>query len=118
MMQLLPETGDGVIAVKLVGRIDSADYQDFMPTFEDTIARAGAARALLDWNGLEGWTPDAKSDAFIASISHSRTFERVAIVGPEKWSAEAARLGEVFHAEVRLYEPDEQDAAWDWLRGG
>jgi hypothetical protein len=117
MMRLRPETGDGVIAVEFVGRIDSADYQDFMPAFEDAIARAGAARALLDWNGFEGWTPEAESDAFITSISHSRTFERIAIVGPAKWHAEAAKLGEIFHGEMRFYEPAEEKAAWEWLRG-
>ena len=40
MMRLRPETGDEIIALECVGRIDSDDYQDFMPTFEDAIARA------------------------------------------------------------------------------
>lgn len=118
MLQVLPETGDGIIAVKFEGWIESDEFRDFMPRFEDAIVRAGAARALLDWRGLAGWEPEVESDQFVAQIAHSRTFERVAIVGPSKWIAAAARLREILRGEVRFYEPDEREDAWRWLRDG
>ncbi len=118
MLQVLPETGDGVIAAKFEGWIESAEYRDFTPRFEDAIVRAGAVRAFLDWDGLAGWAPEVESDQFVAQAAHSGTFERVAIVGPGKWRAEAARLREILSGEVRFYQPSEREDAWRWLRDG
>jgi SpoIIAA-like len=118
MFQLLPETRDNLIAVKMFGVVSAADYEQFMPNIEDLIARAAPALAFVDWEDFDGWAADAEWYSFWYRVTNRRAFERVAIVARETWQDEVAHVARLLdRAEVRRFEPAEHVAAWAWIMG-
>ena len=118
MIEILPESSDGILIVRLSGGVTFDDAQAFIPKAEEKLASGGPFRCFLDWEDFEGWEPDVESDRFLFRKSHRGDFQRIAIVGDTEWEKERARLAEVIACEVRLFDPAERDAAWAWLREG
>ncbi len=116
MLKILFKDGENVIGLRLTGVIRSQDYQRIMPELERILAAQRPTGFLLDWRDLEGWSAEAETDAFMARILHRRTFERVSIVGAERWRAEAATVGQILDCEVCYFEPADEPAAWVWLQ--
>ena len=50
-----------------------------------------------------------------SALMVSKSGERIAIVGPEKWTDEAREMAEHMNVKIRLFPPDQQDEAWAWL---
>ncbi len=115
MFEIMPETNDRVLALKTSGLITSADYEATMPELQKRFEAQGGIRAYLDWQELEGWDPAGESDAFMFRNYARGKFERIAIVGPEKWTDEAREMAEHMNAKIRLFPPDQQDEAWAWV---
>jgi hypothetical protein len=116
MFEFSFEDGNRILFLRLTGMVTPALFETYMPAVDEAYARIKPRRLLLDWRGLEGWTPEAESHALHARIQHRDDFERVAIVGAAKWQEEAGKADEIMSCEVRLYEPDEEAEAWEWLR--
>ncbi len=118
MIELLPESSDHILIVRMAGSITFDDAQAFIPAAEEKLAGGGPFRCFLDWRDFEGWEPDVESDRFLFRKSHRGDFQRIAIVGDDRWEQEGARLAEVVDCEVRLFDPADREAAWAWLREG
>jgi len=115
MFEIMPETNERVLAIKNSGLVTSADYEATMPELQQRFEALGGLRAYLDWQDLEGWDPAGESDAFMFRNYARGKFERIAIVGPEKWADEARQMAEHMNAKIRLFRPDQQDEAWAWV---
>jgi hypothetical protein len=116
MFELLPESHDRTLAIKVSGLLTDADYQIFAPALERWFAAVRPTRILLDWLDLEGWDTQATENSFYFRVTHRVGLERVAIVGDKRWEEEAAKLAEILsNSEVRLFHPADRDAAWQWL---
>ncbi len=118
MIELLPESSDHILVVRLSGSVTFDDAQAFIPKAEEKLASGGPFRCFLDWQDFDGWEPDVESDRFLFRKSHRGDFKRIAIVGDVKWEEERARLAEVVDCKVRLFDPGKREKAWKWLRKG
>ncbi len=117
MFELLPESDDTVVGVKMTGTLTDADYQAFMPGLEQLIAGTRPPRWYIDWEDLEGWDQRGTANAFYFRIKHRYQFKRVAMVVDDALRDEAAEMLALFtNADVRLFPPSEKHAAWAWLR--
>ena len=116
MFEINFEDGDRILCLKYSGMMSPAVFETYMPVVEEAFGRVRPRRLLLDWRGLEGWTPDVESHVLHARIQHRDDFDRVAIIGTDKWHEEAGKAEEIMSGEVRLYEPDEETEAWEWLK--
>jgi universal stress protein A len=102
---------------KAVGKLADADYQAFIPQLESLINEYGKISLLLELEDFHGWQPTAAWDDFKIGLTHADDFERIAIVGDRDWARWIARLASPFtHAEVRCFDHEDRDAAWDWLK--
>ncbi len=70
MIEVLPESEGVDIGAKLSGTITDADYQSTMPGLLKRLDGAGPMRLLMDWEPLDGWEEDAKSQAFWLRLTH------------------------------------------------
>jgi universal stress protein A len=113
--QAIQEPGMGLF--KAAGKLADADYQAFIPRLESLINEYGKISLLLELEDFHGWQPTAASDDFKIGLTHADDFERIAIVGDRDWARWIARLAGPFtHAEVRYFDHEDRDAAWDWLK--
>ena len=119
MFAWLPESDETVLGIRMSGTMFDADYQTFVPEWSARAGRTGGRVPMLfDWEGLRGWSDPAAAQDFYLRCIHRDLTDRVAIVCSARWRAEAARLAKIWStAEVRVFDPEEKDTAWAWLRG-
>ena len=121
MFEVLEEwTGDGVIALRVSGKLMHADYEGFVPKLEDAIAEHGAIRCLIDMKELDGIELRAVWDELKFDLKHATEVSRCGVVGDrawERWATAAAHP--IFRkADIRFFERSEFDSAVAWVREG
>jgi universal stress protein A len=121
MFEILEKwTGDGVVALRVSGKLLHEDYQGFVPKLEEAIAKYGAIRCLIDLTELDGIELRAVWDELRFDLKHATDVSCCAVVGDrawERWATMAARP--IFRkAEVRFFERVDLEQAADWVREG
>lgn len=119
MYQLIEEsTGDGLVALRLNGRLVHDDYEEFVPKLEAEIARHGAIRCLIDIVDLEGITLRAVWDEIRFDLKHADDVTRCAVVGDRRWESWAtSAVRPIFRkAHVRYFERADYEEALAWVR--
>lgn len=118
MFELLPRGSDKVVGVHAIGKLTDDDYQLLLPKLEERIDKYGRICVLVDMEGFEGWTLHAAWDDFAFGMTHWHHFDMIALIGDEGWEEMAARLTNMLmRGEVRFFDLDQREAAWDWIRG-
>jgi hypothetical protein len=116
MFELMPINEDGVVGIKMTGVLCDADYQSFLPEFENMLGSMAPVRALLDWEDFEGWDEQAAAHAFHFRMAHRSEFERVAVICGRRRKQEANKLAEELQdVPVRLFPGGGRDEALAWL---
>jgi hypothetical protein len=116
MFELLPDSQGRFLAIKASGKLTDRDYKDFLPVVEAIIDRHGPVRALFDLTEFEGWTAQAAWDDFTFGLRHRRNFERIALVGDQRWEPLAARMANaLLPCEVRHFAAANRQIAWDYI---
>ncbi|MXO65308.1 STAS/SEC14 domain-containing protein [Altererythrobacter endophyticus] len=112
---------NGLLRIRASGELESSDYDDFVPRFEQLVGRKPGKLPMVielapDFAGwdLPGLWRDLKFDA-----RHRDSFGRIAIVGDAKWEEWGTRLSDpLFHAQMKFFEPSERRVAEIWARSG
>jgi hypothetical protein len=117
VFELLSETRDNLIAVRMSETISAVDYERFMPDVEDRIARVAPAVIFVDWERFEGWSSDSRWYSFWYRVTNRRAFTRVAVIASEAWRDEIDQIAKILdRADVRRFEPAKRADAFAWLR--
>jgi hypothetical protein len=116
MYEIMPETTPEVLAIRIKGSLDKADYERLGPWLDARLAEHAHPAMLFVMDDFEGWDSlgalieDVKLD-----IKHHDDLSRVAIVGDRAWQKWMTWLGKPFtSAELRYFERDDLDAARVW----
>ncbi|KAF0095427.1 MAG: hypothetical protein E1N59_922 [Puniceicoccaceae bacterium 5H] len=117
MYQILPESHDSLVCLRLSGKLDDADYQAIVTLLEERIAAHGKIRLFWEMVDFEGWTAkgilqDAKFD-----LKHANDFQKIALVGEQEWEEKMTQLMKPFtKAEVRYFPLDQRAKALSWAQ--
>jgi len=111
----------GLLRIRASGQLESSDYDDFVPRFEQLVGRKPgelpmAIELASDFAGwdLPGTWRDLKFDAH-----HQDSFGRIAIVGDAKWEEWGTRFSDpLIRAEMKFFEPFQRQVAENWARSG
>lgn len=120
MYEILPQSQDDVLGVRVSGTLTEADYDRLIPFLEARVREHGPLRVLVlmeDWHGWDSigalWE-DAKMDARL-----NEHVERIAMVGDEEWERWMSKLSRPFaEGQLRYFDAADLDAAWTWVREG
>ena len=107
------------LTLKAVGRLTHADYEQITPMIESALEGVDHPRinAFFDATQLEGWELRAAWDDLKLGLRHGRQFERIAILGNQRWLSLAKTLAGWFTSgEVRVFEDEE--TAFRWMSQG
>jgi len=74
-------TGGNVLAVHVSGILSRADYERFVPKFEQSVQQHGKLRVLFDMTGFHGWEAAAIWEELKFDVKHFADIERCAMVG-------------------------------------
>jgi hypothetical protein len=116
MIQVLHGLGDGVLGVKLSGRLHDEDYDRFVPMVDLATTREGRLRLLLQFDDFHGWSEHALWDDLNFEASHSQDIARLALVGDPEWEPWMAKVAKPFTLEdVRRFAPADLELAKTWI---
>ena len=115
-MLRIDERQDGMVVMTASGRLTKADFDSFVPAFEEIAKRAGPVRMLVELVDFRGWDAAGLWEDLRFDFSHQRDMARVAIVGEKAWERWGTSLSKpFFKAEMRFFDRGEMDEARRWL---
>jgi hypothetical protein len=116
----LHEEADGrVLAVRLTGKLEKADYETFAPKVDQLVEQHGSIRILVEMHDFHGWTAGATWEDIKVALKHYRDIERIALVGETKWQQGMATFCKPFtKAEVKFFELGDAVQARTWILEG
>ncbi|WP_353476229.1 STAS/SEC14 domain-containing protein (plasmid) [Salipiger sp. H15] len=111
------DLGDGMLQVRLRGKVDSAAYDDAIGDLDSFFAQHDTIRLLIDLRDFDGWQGlDALSDHFHLVRGHAKRVKRAAILGDAGWQEMAVQIGKrAFGLEAKYFPAGEIEAAKAWL---
>jgi hypothetical protein len=118
MFKYLKEHSADLIAVRVTGKLDKADYDSLIPEAEEKLNRYGKVSVYWEMADFDGWQlsgiwPELKFD-----IKHLNDFVRVAIVGDKTWESMITNMAKPFTtAEIHFFELTEREQAMAWVKG-
>ena len=119
MHEILPETKEGFVALRLSEKLDGDDFDLIIPILEEQIAANGKIALFWEMSSFHGWTTEALLSDAGFDIEHHNDFTRIAMVGEKKWHAWMTKLMKPFTtAEVQYFEIQERIAALKWAEDG
>ncbi len=119
MLQIIGSEYENVVAVRATGLLTDQDYKLFVPELEKIIREKGPVSVLIEFENFRGWEPKAMWADFRTGLEHGDDFEKIAIVGEKAWHHLFAVIAKPFtSAEVRYFDHNEIQRAWDWILEG
>ena len=115
MIEVKADMEQGLVVVKVVGKLEEGELQDIAgPVVDEIIAEQGQVKGLLlDATGFEGWDGLPSLLSHLKFVKHHQKFIRkVALVGNHTWPRLGVRIGGVWR-----HGPCQVAAAcpWPWL---
>jgi hypothetical protein len=115
-IQFIEENAGKILVVHVSGKLVKADYEHFVPEFEQLVRRHGKLRVLFDMTGLHGWEASAAWEDFKFGVAHFADIERLAMVGEKKWQKSMATFCKPFtKAMVKYFDHTDAAEARKWL---
>ena len=119
MIEIMPESGGNVLAVKATEKLTSADYEDvFIPKLKEVIEEQETARLVFYLSEtFEGWELGAAWDDAKFGAKHMHEFDRIAVVGGPKWVQWGTKLGAHFlQGKLKTFPLSEIEPALEWVK--
>lgn len=109
--------GSNLLSIKITGKLEKADYEQFGTEVENLIRQHGKIRVLLEMADFHGWTAGALWEDIKFDMKHFNDIERLALAGDSKWEKGMAVFCKPFTtAKVRYFERSKIDEAKRWLK--
>jgi hypothetical protein len=112
---------DGVVVLVTIGQVTVEEFQDYAPKFFADVRSQGIRRILMDGREHRGWgSKVAQSISYYSWAEIRSLFDRIAIVFHDGIRNEMENFSELCRnadKDVRLFQPEQYEAALDWLKG-
>ena len=119
MIEVKADMDQGLVLVKIVGKLEEGELQDIAgPVVDEIIAEQGQVKGLLlDATGFEGWDGLPALLSHLKFVKHHHKFIRkVALVGNRTWQSIAPKVASLFLDALPKYFPEEQmTSARHWV---
>jgi len=104
------------LSLKVTGKLTHEDYEKITPMLDSALQAVDDPKinAFIDGSELEGWELRAAWDDFKLGLKHGKKFNKIAILGHEKWQEYLSKIATWFiGGEVEFFES--MDDAYIWL---
>ena len=122
MIELLPDMPQGVIGIRVSGRLRGDELRDIKPAVQELL-NTGEIRIVEviapDYEGFGpgGFVEDLKL-GFGTVLPHHSAFKRIAIVSDKDWVAHVLHaLAWMIPGDLAVFGLDELDRAKEWAAG-
>jgi hypothetical protein len=122
MIERLQDMPEGVIGIRVSGRVNGDDIRKFKPAMDELLNTEELRIVEVIAPDYEGFGPGGLVEdlkvGFGALFQHHSAFRRIAVVTDKEWVAHALHaLGWMVPGELALFGLDELDRAAQWAAG-
>jgi hypothetical protein len=118
-VEMKEDAGGRILELKLSGKLNKADYDEFVPEVEWAVNEHGKIRMLVRMTDFHGWTAGALWEDIKFDLRHFADIELLALVGESKWQAGMAVFCKPFtKARIRYFDTSRLDEAERWIHAG
>lgn len=119
MLELVDAPAPHVLALRVTGRIEADEVTRAADALRALMETTPRVSVFADLTGMTGMTAEALARDLRAGVSllgELKRFMRAAVVADADWIAAVARFENRVtpHVEIRVFGPEERDAALDW----
>lgn len=118
MYSLQRETAEGVVVLKISGKLSKRDYLGICTLLREALSRHDHVDLMWELAHFRGWKIFAFWEAAKVAVAGQINLRRVAVVGDENWHSRTRPLVRGFHADTRYFAVTERAAALRWLLYG
>ena len=116
MFEVRPESKGRRFYIRASGTLTDDDYKELTPRLEKAITEYGRLRLFVDMEDMTGWELKAAWDDFAFGLKHWNDFERVAMIGTQRWEEISAKVfDKLTKGEIRFFDIAERNDAHDWI---
>jgi len=122
MIELLPDMPEGVMGIRVSGRVRGDDLRDFKPAMDELLKTDEIRIVEVIAPDYEGFGPGGLVEdlklGFGTVLSHHSAFKRIAVVSDKDWVAHVLHaVGWMVPGDLALFGLDELDRAKEWAAG-
>ena len=117
MYRVLDGSASNTVGIQVDGKLTKDDYGVLIPYLEDLITDCKTLNLLCDMTKFSGIEIEAFWEDFKFSIRHLRDFNRMAVVGDQRWLEWWTKVfNPLVKTEVKYFPPAEINEAWTWIQ--
>lgn len=103
------------LTFKIVGKLTHEDYKQITPIIDSALegVKKPKVKALMDISELDGFELRAAWDDFKIGLKHGFDFEKIAILGEQKWVEYSAKISSWFMSgEMKQFNSINEAIIW------
>ncbi|WP_187696148.1 STAS/SEC14 domain-containing protein [Xanthovirga aplysinae] len=114
----MSKSGGKVIGFEASGKLHDEDYQTVLiPELEKAINENEKIELLWKMENFSGWDLKAAWDDFRYGLKIDKHVDKCAMVGDKNWEKWMTQIMKPFaKAEIRYFETNQENEAWEWLK--
>ncbi|QCR23607.1 STAS/SEC14 domain-containing protein [Pontibacter sp. SGAir0037] len=119
MLEILPDTKDNLLAVRVSHALTIADFDQYRNLLRNLMGRYKETHLYYEMVDLDltQLSPVAAIENGLFDVVHGLDYGRVAMVGEKKWQEWAAKLiSPVKKKGVRYFDLEEKEEAMVWVQ--
>ncbi len=116
MIQVLPETENDLLAVKVSGKLSAGDFDTYRELCRQKMQTYGSVRLYFEMESFHGWETSTFIENAIFDLIHGRQYGRVAMVGDKQWQEWTARAASpVKKKGIKYFDLADKAIALQWV---
>lgn len=117
MIETLAASQGNILGLGVSGKLTEEDYQGLIPQVEGILKEHGSIRMLIVFEDLKGITAKAAWMDLKFDMKHHKQYERLAVVGENRLEEVIAWFSKPFvKGEVKYFDRDQVEQAWEWIK--
>jgi hypothetical protein len=116
MFNILENTNNNLVAIRIEGKINKRDYDDLLPVIEKKRNEHSNINMYLEFHDIEGVTPKAALDDIMTYFKYVADFDKIAVIGEDNWGNLLESTSNTFYsARIRFFSFSQKEQAKNWI---
>jgi hypothetical protein len=116
MLEIIDIKQDNIIVTIATGQLQQKDLEKVHPIIHSILDKGLKIRWYFEMNNFNGWIIKELWQDFNLSVAHEKDYERIAILGDEKWQGWATEFMMPFtNANIKYFNIKQKEEAKIWI---
>ncbi|MFD2248394.1 STAS/SEC14 domain-containing protein [Pontibacter ruber] len=119
MLEVLPETHDNVLAVRVSKELSVPDFDRYRNMASDLMRKHKETHIYYEMADVNWVQPVAAIESALFDVIHAFDYGRIAMVGDKRWQEWGAKVASRVKKDgIRYFDPAHKEQAMKWVLKG